>query len=199
VRDKIKMVAFVLILGAAWASALVAVDRATRDRIEAYNREKVRKSVLMALGIDYEGKDIDALFKAGITEEKIKVGEKVEKSIYRTRDGAVAFEITGAGSQGPIRAVMALEKDLGTIRGINVVANTETPGLGDRVLADKNMANFRGKKLKPRLLIVKEGEAKGDNQVDAITGATLTCKAVERLLNEEAAVHIPLVDKANRQ
>jgi len=199
VRDKIKMIAFVLVLGAAWASALVAVDRATRDRIDSYNKEKVRKSVLTALGIDYEGKDIDALFKADITEEKITVGEKGEKRVYRTRDGAVAFEISGAGSQGPIRAVMALEKDLETIRGINVVNNTETPGLGDRVLADKNMASFKGKKLKPRLLIVKEGEAEGDNQVDAITGATLTCKAVERLLNEEAAVHVPLLGKVNRQ
>ena len=94
---------------------------------------------------------------------------------------------------------MALEEDRVTIRGVNVVANTETPGLGDRVLADKNMAKFKGKKLKPRLLIVKEGEAKGDNQVDAITGATLTCRALERLLNEAAAVHVPLLDKGDRK
>lgn len=193
--DKIKMIVFVLILGAVWSSALVGVDRATRGRIEAYNREKVRKSVLSALGIDHEGKDIDTLFKADITEEKIAAGEKGEKTVYRTKDGAVAFEITGPGSQGPIRAVMALEQDLDTIRGVTVVNNTETPGLGDRVLADDNMLNFRGKKLKPRLLIVKQGEARGDNEVDAITGATLTGKALEKLLNEEAGAHISLLGK----
>ena len=45
---------------------------------------------------------------------------------------------------------------------------------------------------------MKEGKAKGDNQVDGITGATLTGKALEKLLNKEAAVHIPLLNKANR-
>ena len=46
-----------------------------------------------------------------------------------------------------------------------------------------------------KLLIVREGEARGDNQVDAITGATLTCKALQKMLNEQAAVHIPLLEK----
>jgi len=199
VLDKLKMIVFVLVLGSVWATALVAVDRATRDRIETYQREKVRKSVLSALGIDHEGKDLDALFKTDITEEKITIGEKGEKVVYRTEDGAVAFEIDGPGSQGPIGAVMALEQDLDTIRGVTVVNNTETPGLGDRVLADDNMLNFRGKKLAPRLLIVKEGEAEGDNEVDAITGATLTSKALEKLLNEEAGAHIPLLGKRDPQ
>jgi Na+-transporting NADH:ubiquinone oxidoreductase subunit C len=198
-KDKIKMIIFVLVLGAVWASALVAVDRVTRDRIEAYNREKVRKSILTALGIEYEGKSIDELFKSGITEEKIADGKKGEKSIYRTTDGAVAFEVTSSGSQGPIRAVVALEEDLDTIRGINIVDNTETPGLGDRVLADKNMVKFKGKKLKPKFLVVREGEAKGDNQVDAITGATLTSKAVEKLLNKAVAEQIPLLDKGGQE
>jgi Na+-transporting NADH:ubiquinone oxidoreductase subunit C len=195
--ERIKMIVFVLVLGAAWATALVAVDRATRDRIDAFDREKVRKSVLSALGIDYEGKDIDEIFKADITEETIPVNDKDKKTIYRTRDGAVAFEIKGSGSQGPIEAVMALEQDLNTIRGVTVVKNTETPGLGDRVLASDHMAKFRGKKLKPKLLVVREGEAKGENQVDGITGATLTSKAVQKLLNKQAAVYVPLLDKGN--
>jgi RnfABCDGE-type electron transport complex G subunit len=198
-KDRIKMIVFVLVLGAAWAAALVAVDRVTSDRIEAYEKAKVRKSVLTALGIEYvendEGNNIDEVFKSGITEEQIDIGKKEKKSIYRTKDGAVAFEVTSSGSQGPIKAVMALEEDLETIRGVNIVANTETPGLGDRVLDDENMAKFEGKKLKPKLLIVREGEAAKDYEVDAITGATLTSKAVGKLVNKGAAEHVPFLGK----
>ena len=34
--ERVKMIAFVLILGVAWSSALVGVDALTRDRIKAY-------------------------------------------------------------------------------------------------------------------------------------------------------------------
>ena len=70
-KERILMIVFVLILGSAWTVALVGVDRATRDAIEAYETGKVRKSVLTALGIAFEEEDIDAVFKENITAEEI--------------------------------------------------------------------------------------------------------------------------------
>jgi Na+-translocating ferredoxin:NAD+ oxidoreductase RnfG subunit len=65
-----------------------------------------------------------------------------------------------------------------------MIQQNETPGLGSRVLAADNLINFRDKKVVPELLIVAAGTASADNEVDAITGATLTSKALERNINK---------------
>jgi Na+-transporting NADH:ubiquinone oxidoreductase subunit NqrC len=81
---------------------------------------------------------------------------------------------------------MALSEDLQAIKGIAIIQQSETPGLGSRVLEAENLANFQDKKIVPELLIVPAGTASADNEVDAITGATLTSVALERILNKNA-------------
>ena len=91
-KDKILMVVFILVLGSFWTTALVVVDSYTKPRIEKYAAEKLRKSILGAFDIPYEGKDIGALFK-----ENIEVMEREGKTVYRIREeGAVAFKIAGS-------------------------------------------------------------------------------------------------------
>ena len=192
---RIKMIVFVLVLGSVWTSALVGVDGLTRERIQAHEERRFSRSMLDALNIEYEGKDIAAVF-----EENVKEVEKNGEKFYWTTDEkAVAFKISGAGSQGKITGVMALSSDLNTIRGIKIVSNSETPGLGDRVLADGHTAKLRGKKLLPTFVVTREGEAQGDSQIDGITGATLTSKALERLLNESAAKYIRILSEDNSE
>jgi Na+-transporting NADH:ubiquinone oxidoreductase subunit C len=181
VIDKIKMIGFVLVFGVFWSSALVAVDTWTSPRIEKYLIEKKRKKVLEALVIPYEADTIEQIYTANVSSEEID-----GKTIYKAEDGSVAFEFTGAGSQGPISGIIALGPTLETIKGITIIKQSETPGLGSRVLAVDNLQKFQDKKIVPKLLIVPSGTASADNEVDAITGATLTCKSLERIVNENA-------------
>jgi len=189
-KEKICMIVFVLILGSTWTTALVVVDKYTRPYIEKYQAEKLRKSVLGAFGISYEGQDIEAVFS-----ENVDVIEKGDKTIYRTKSGAIAFNITGSGSQGPISGVMALESDLKTIKGITIVSHVETPGLGDRVLEKKKLDTFKGKKIVPQLEVIVAGTAEKESEVQGITGATLTSKAFEKLINTESKEYISLVSE----
>jgi len=179
VIDKIKMIGFVLVFGVFWSTALVAVDTMTGPRIEKYLLEKKRKKVLEALVIPYEADTIEAVFTANVTAEEID-----GKTIYTAEDGSIAFEFSGPASQGPISGVIALTPDKEAIKGIAMIQQNETPGLGSRVLADENLVNFRDKKVVPELLIVAAGTASADNEVDAITGATLTSKALEKNINK---------------
>ena len=177
--DKIKMICFVLVFGVFWATALVAVDTITGPRIEKYLIEKKRKKVLEALVIPYEADTIEEIFTTNVKAEEID-----GKTIYTAEDGSIAFAFAGPASQGPMSGVIALSPDKEAIKGIAIIQQSETPGLGSRVLAADNLNNFRDKKVIPELMIVAAGTASADNEVDAITGATLTCNALERLLNE---------------
>lgn len=177
--DKIKMIAFVVVFGIFWATALVAVDKWTGPRIEKYLIEKKRKKVLEALVIPYESDSIEQVFTTNVTADEID-----GKTVYKAEDGSIAFEFIGAGSQGAITGVIALGSDKETIKGIAIIKHSETPGLGSRVLDADNLANFRGKKVVPALVMVASGTAANDNEVDAITGATLTSNAIENIVNE---------------
>ncbi|NNF48215.1 MAG: FMN-binding protein [Desulfofustis sp.] len=176
--DKIKMIGFVLVFGIFWSTALVAVDTITGPRIEKYLLEKKRKKVLEALVIPYEADNVEAVFTSNVTAEEFD-----GKTIYTAQDGSIAFEFAGPASQGPMSGVIALSPDKEALKGIAIIQQSETPGLGSRVLDPENLANFRDKKVVPELLIVASGTASADNEVDAITGATLTCKALEKNIN----------------
>lgn len=176
--DKVKMIGFVLVFGIFWATALVAVDTMTGPRIEKYLIEKKRKKVLEALVISYEADTIEQVFTTNVKAEEFD-----GKTVYTAEDGSVAFEFAGPGSQGPMSGIIALSPAKDAIKGIAIIQQSETPGLGSRVLAADNLINFRDKKVVPELMIVAAGSASADNEVDAITGATLTCKALEKLVN----------------
>ena len=180
-KEKILMIVFVLILGAVWTTALVRVDEWTAPRIEKHRILKLRISVLDALGIPYESREAAEVEEAFV--ENVEVKQVDGRDIYLSKSGDIAFEVRGSGVQGPISGVVALQADLETIRGITIVANEETPGLGDRVFEKETLDRFKGKKVVPKLLILPPGATSGDNEVDGITGATLTCNAFQKLLN----------------
>ncbi|RZW16379.1 MAG: hypothetical protein EX260_09855, partial [Desulfobulbaceae bacterium] len=132
--DKIKMIGFVLVFGIFWSTALVAVDTITGPRIEKYLLEKKRKKVLEALVIPYEADNIEAVFTSNVTAEEFD-----GKTIYTAQDGSIAFEFAGPASQGPISGVIALSPDKEALKGIAIIQQSETPGLGSRVLDPENL------------------------------------------------------------
>ncbi len=192
-KEKIWMVAFVLILGSVWTTALIGVDKLTFPIIQEHEREKLRISVLDAFSIPYEGGDTEQVFNANV--ESV---EKDTKKIYRSKKGDIAFRISGNGVQGPISGVVAMQPDLKTIRGITIVHQEETPGLGDRVFEKETLDRFKGKKIEPQLLILSPGKAKKENEVDGVTGATLTGKAFEKILNRQIREYIALIAEDNQ-
>jgi Na(+)-translocating NADH:ubiquinone oxidoreductase C subunit len=187
-REKVWMVVFVLVLGSAWTTALVGVDRWTAPKIREHELKKLRMSVLGALGIAYEEQDIEEVFL-----QNVETMEKNGKTVYKSKDGDVAFRVSGSGVQGPISGVVAMRPDLKTIKGITIVHQEETPGLGDRVLEDKTLDGFKGKSIDPRLRVLASGTAASDNEVQGISGATLTCNAFEKILNGQIREYVSLI------
>jgi len=186
-NEKIKMVVFVLLLGSVLTAALVAVNDFTEPYVKKNRLAKLRKSVLEALGFEFTTERIDQVFQAGV-----KTTTRDSKDFYVTKNGNLAFVFSGSGLWGEIEGVLCVKNDLETIEAVTIFKQNETPGLGARIAESKFLERFKNKKLLPELLILPPGKATGDNQIDGITGATLSCKALERILNSEAKKYLAL-------
>ncbi len=188
------MVALLLIIGSVTAAMLGVINVYTAP-IVAHNREtKLKKTVLDVFAIPYTEENLDAVFEKGV---KAKADEDlVHYELYsKEKLTAIAFEVGGPGFWASISAIVAFEPDHETIKALRILSQTETPGLGDRILEPEFQAQFKGKKIKPYLTIVPYRKAVGTNEVDAITGATMTSKALETIINKEAKIFFEKVSK----
>lgn len=95
--------------------------------------------------------------------------------------GTVVVKAVGPGLWSTLEVLLAVAPDRQTLAALRVLAQAETPGLGGRIAETAFQEQFRGKAVRPQLAIVKFAMA--DHQVDAISGATRTCKALETIIN----------------
>lgn len=128
--------------------------------------------------------------------------------IYAAYDdqGMLKGIAANAGAQGYAGMVYLLygyDPKCECIRGIKVLKMAETPGLGDKIITDKNFqANFeqldarldaQQSALANPIVTVKHGSKQHDWQIDAISGATISSKAVGKALNQSAQSLLPIL------
>ena len=71
------------------------------------------------------------------------------------------------------------------VRGMEILESRETPGLGDKIYKDADfVSNFSALLIEPEIVAVKKNTKTQPNEIDAITGATISSKAVVRIINE---------------
>lgn len=128
---------------------------------------------------------------------EVAVGDNgTERSIYAAHaaDGrflGYAIPAEGAGYQDTIRLIYGFDPQRRRIVGMRVLESRETPGLGDRIYKDEGfVAAFRDLAIEPVVELVKGG-ASAPNQVDGLTGATISSAAVVRILNTANAEWLP--------
>lgn len=184
----LKIIIFVLIMGTVSGGLLVGVNNFTEPLVLMNEDLKLKSSALDAFGIPYGKSDIIAVF-----DNHVKILKKNEYTFYIAQDGSVAFEFHGPGLWGPISGIACLEKDLKTIRNIKITHQEETPGLGARIAENAYLKQFIGKLIFPKLIFMPEGRATGANEVDAITGATGSSRAFEKLINENAQKYLTVL------
>lgn len=107
----------------------------------------------------------------GIVEAKDASGNTV---------GYVLTVTTSAGFGGNITISVGIKND-GTVNGYAVLSMSETAGLGAKAKEEKFSSQFVNK-LVEKFTVTKTG-ATADNEIDAITSATITSKAVTGAVN----------------
>ena len=104
-----------------------------------------------------------------------------------TKDGNLVgynFTVSPKGYSGLINMVVGISKE-GQIMDIKILAHSETPGLGAKAPDPAFAGQFKNKKVK-ELNVTKTAAAK-DEDIQAISGATITSRAVVSGVNEALA------------
>ncbi len=120
------------------------------------------------------------------------------------RLAGIAAEAAAQGYQDVIRLLFGYNPECECITGIQVLKMAETPGLGDKIITDPAFrANFKALEAKLNsdrnalanpIITVKHGSKTAAWQIDAISGATVTSKAVGKALNNSAQKLLPQLD-----
>lgn len=117
----------------------------------------------------------------------------------------VAVEASGQGYADIIRVLYGYDPEKQAVVGFYVLESKETPGLGDKIEKDPNFqANFEAldvsladgqSTLKNTVITVKNGAKQNPWEIDGITGATISSRAIGNIMGASTAYWVPLIYK----
>lgn len=104
----------------------------------------------------------------------------VQKALKGGKDLGYCINVSSKGYGGPINMMIGISAD-GQVKGVQILTLSETPGLGSHAKDPEFKDQFNNKNAN-ELEVIKEGSP-SDNQILAISGATITSKAVTAGVN----------------
>ncbi len=154
---------------------LAVANTAFAERIEANRKAAFERSLAQV----FSGSD-------SATFERLAV-DATSVHMATAEDGVVlgyAVAVDTPGYGGTIRLLVGVGPDLTTIMGLAVVENIETPGLGARIEEEWFRRQFEGLDARREITYVKNrAPAPGTNGIEAISGATISTRAVVSGIN----------------
>ena len=192
------------------AVLLAVVSQALAPKQQANILLDKQKQILGALKVDYTNADPaegyytlvqDTLTCGGASEHS----EPVEVYVANL-NGAVKYilPLSGKGLWGGIGGYLALDEDKNTIYGVNFNHESETPGLGAKIVEPEFRSQFEGKHIRNAegavvsVAVLKAGKhAEGQEQVDAISGATITSSGVSTMLEVNLGEYAEFLNELN--
>jgi electron transport complex protein RnfG len=194
----------VLLLAICFGALLAGMQITLGPTIEANKiNETLEKVPEMVFGAAHARELADRKQAVDVTPISVgvdKAGKTIRYSVFEAKtEGQLAGWVVKTAGQGyadKIEMLIGLDPMIEKITGIFVLDQKETPGLGNKIVTDEWRSQFLAKSTAQPLATVKS-KASAGNEIDAITGATISSKAVTDIVN--AAVHNlrnPLIEKA---
>ena len=179
------------------AFLLAFVSSSLKDKQEANVALDTQKQILNSLNLrNLDDATAAAKFKEVVTGEKEVDGQKCYSCVLNGEKKTV-YSVKGMGLWGGISGFIAVDADNNTVYGAYFNHEGETAGLGAEIKDNvKWQEQFKGKKIhqagKPGIAlgVKKDAAANDPNNVDAVTGATLTSNGVDQMLKEGLAKFI---------
>jgi len=196
-----RLVATLAIAGALAGLLIVMVNQHTKPIIDEYKAEQLRIAVYEVLpGVEryntyYLVNDsLSLTLPEGAKESEFKrvyVGYDTSNEIR-----GVAISRGESGFQDVVMVIFGFDPSTGKLTGMKVLDSKETPGLGDKIFKDQVFVDqfFAGPETP--LVGVKIGAGKGNpNEIDTITGATISSKVVIDIINHGLEEWGPILEK----
>lgn len=184
--------------GALGGGILAYTYQQTLTPIRKFAGEKVEAAVKEVLG---GPATLDTLFLVGDTlSQELPAGadalEATKLFIGFNEAGVrigVAVEEWTPGFAAEVRLMVGFNPTTGALTGFKVLAQTETPGLGDKIVKDTSFASrFMGKIVNP--LKGTKNPTTDPGTVQTITGATISSKAVIKVINKAVETWKPRLE-----
>ena len=177
VHDALILTAFTLVLGL----VLALVYGVTKAPIEAANQATAQQAYMAVFeeADSFETMELDKAAATAVVQEQ-GFSDTID-DIQVAKDAAgetLGYVITVTakdGSQGSITFSVGIQND-GTVNGYSITATSETPGLGLKASEEEFYGQFQGKNV-DAFTVVKQAP-QSDNEIEAISGSTITSKAM---------------------
>lgn len=196
-RDIIKPSIVLLVVCFVVSAELALTYMGTKDTIDERGRldaENARKQVFAAAESFKPVDDLSALVGG-------KPGLEAVKEAYTAMKGdtvvGYVFSTATKGYGGEMKITVGIDSN-GSITGVKIGDNTETPGLGTKAAEKPFISQFDGLTPAEPLKVVKNSKAKPE-EIDAISGATITSKAVVSAVQAAIDVTTELIQKGEGQ
>ncbi len=185
--SSMRLVLTLAIAGLVSGVAIIGIYESTLPTITANKAQELREAVFKVLpGVS---RMQQLVWRDGALVASESRG-KDEQAVYGGYDNAgvfVGYAIPGAGPgfQDTIGLLYGYAPGRRQVLGMEVLESRETPGLGDKIYKDAAfVGSFSALAMEPQIVAVKKGTSSEPNEIDAITGATISSKAVVRIINE---------------
>lgn len=167
----IKMVAALAIVGAIAGASLVFVYNYAMPKIKVNVSNETQKEI------------------KNIFPGAARIDKTSEKDVYKVlgkdlSPAGYAFVAEGNGYQGIIKLIVGVDPKITTMKGIAVLESQETPGLGAEISTSSFRNQFKGLALTHAVEYIKNKRPDKPYEIEAITGATISSRAVVNILNK---------------
>lgn len=193
---------FLVVVAVVAGFAIAGVHELTRPWVAEQRATLLGRSVLDVLpdAVTFEAYRL----RADGSLERLEEPDAAALFLGRDPDGqvaGVAIPASGFGYQDRIGLVYGVDPAQRRLLGMRVLESRETPGLGARIADDPEfLASFVNLELslddagRPRPLRIAATARAGPGEIDAITGATVSVRAVARIVSESLAEWLPRLD-----
>ena len=196
-----RLVATLAIAGALAGLLIVLVNQHTKPIIDKWKAEQLQLAVYEVLpGV--ESYDTFYLVDNELSMSLPEGAKESEfKRVYVGRDAngglaGVAISRGESGYQDVIMVIFGHDPISGKLSGMKILDSKETPGLGDKIFKDMDFVDqfFAGPDT-PLLGVKADAGTGNPNEIDMITGATISSKTVIQIINNALEEWKPILDK----
>lgn len=185
------VVAFTFVVCVAFVVLLAVANQLTVERVKANQSFASHFAVLKAFGLADAATargQVETLYASQVKELAAPAQGVAAYSSTIEGNSYVAVKLTNPGLWGPITAILAADPKAERVRGLEILEQQETPGLGGRIGEAWFSRQFAGEKVgADGTIAVTQGSGTGDpdkenSKVDAVTGASRTSDFVQALV-----------------
>jgi len=180
-KRKLLDVLFIVVLGVVSVAMLLAAQNYSAPAVKRFRETRLKTNILTAAGIAWTQADFQDVFGQRVREET-RGG-----LTWYVADSLVIYEFRGRGLWGMIEGIATFDSALTHIVSVRVLSQEETPGLGDRIKEPDYLATYKDRTAAEPLELALRHKAEQPNEVDAISGATLSSQALMAIVSATAA------------